>query len=97
MKKTFLFCLIVLLYSFHLDAAVTLPHIFGDHMVLQEGMNVPVWGHANPGEPVTVLIGGHTASTITGKDGRWKVFLGPLDTGGPFRTDCQGNERDHLP
>ena len=25
------------------DAAVTLPHVFGDNMVLQQGQRVPVW------------------------------------------------------
>ena len=25
---------------------VHLPHIFGDHMVLQAGMRIPVWGSA---------------------------------------------------
>ena len=28
--------------------------LFGDHMVLQQGMSVPVWGWADPGEQVTV-------------------------------------------
>jgi len=30
-------------------AEVTLPHVFSDHMVLQQGADVPVWGSASPG------------------------------------------------
>lgn len=28
--------------------AVTMPHVFGDHRVLQSGQPVPVWGWHNP-------------------------------------------------
>ena len=30
--------------------------LFSDHMVLQSGMAVPVWGTADPGEKVTVTF-----------------------------------------
>ncbi len=35
-------------------AAIVLPPVLSSHMVLQRGMNVPVWGTAAPGEKVTV-------------------------------------------
>ena len=35
-------------------ADVTMPKIFGDHMVLQRDGKVAVWGWADPGETVTV-------------------------------------------
>ena len=37
---------------------VNLPAVFGDHMVLQRDMKIPVWGMADPGEKVTVAIAG---------------------------------------
>ena len=43
-------------------AAVTMPHVFGDNMVLQQGQRVPVWGKAAPGEKVTVSFAGQTAT-----------------------------------
>ncbi len=55
-----------------------LPAIFGDHMVLQQEMKVPVWGTANPGEPVTVMAGDHSGVATTGADGKWRVDLAPL-------------------
>ncbi len=60
-------------------ADVKLPAIFGDHMVLQQGAKVPVWGWAEPGEKVTVSLGGQKAEAITGADGKWLVKLEPFN------------------
>ena len=35
------------------QADVKLPSVFGNHMVLQQGQKLPVWGWAEPGETVT--------------------------------------------
>lgn len=59
-------------------AAVRLPAIFGDHMVLQRDTGVPVWGWADPGETVTVTAGGDKASATAGPDGQWSVKLAKL-------------------
>jgi sialate O-acetylesterase len=64
-----------------LRADVKLPSIFSDHMVLQEGMKVPVWGTADPGEDVTVTVGKATAATKAGADGKWRVELASLPKG----------------
>ena len=53
--------------------ALTLPHIFGDHMVLQSGQLVPVWGWAAPGEAVTVSFAGQKKQAVAAADGRWEV------------------------
>ena len=52
---------------------VKLAGVFGDHMVLQRGRDVPVWGTASAGEEVRVVLGKQTHSTKAGQDGRWKV------------------------
>jgi sialate O-acetylesterase len=49
-------------------------------MVLQEGMKLPVWGTAGPGESVTVTVGTATAKTTAGPDGKWRVDLAALPT-----------------
>ena len=49
--------------------------IFGDHMVLQEGAKLPVWGTADPGEKVTVTFGTSTGSAAAATDGTWRVDL----------------------
>jgi sialate O-acetylesterase len=63
------------------EAKVRLPHIFSDHMVLQSGQDITVWGWADPGERVTVKVAGQTKKTrgdLT--DGHWSVVLKPLKT-----------------
>jgi len=52
-----------------------LPAIFGDHMVLQQGVKAPVWGWATPGQTVTVSFAGKKVSGKVHADGRWQVKL----------------------
>ena len=84
----FLFFILVFQYSF---AAVTLPALFSDHMVLQHEMSVPVWGWADPGEKVIVKIGDSVGETIANPEGRWKVRIDPLKAGGPYEMVISGN------
>ena len=42
------FFVVAFLASLSLRADVSLPPVFGDHMVLQRGMEIPVWGSARP-------------------------------------------------
>lgn len=54
-------------------ADVKLPAIFGDHMMLQQGHELPFWGTAEPGEQISVTVAGKTVMTNAGADGRWSV------------------------
>jgi sialate O-acetylesterase len=73
------YSLLLFLASFSpLRADVKLPAIFGDHMVLQRDISVPVWGTAAPGESVTVTAGGDKATATAGPDGKWSVKLDKL-------------------
>lgn len=75
------FCLSVLtLFPSIARADVRLPALFSDHLVLQRGKPVPVWGWADAGEAVNVAIAGQKAETMAGSDGKWRVTLQPLDT-----------------
>ncbi len=56
--------------------------LFSDHMVLQQGMAVPVWGWAEPGEQVTVSIGGQKQTATAGAEGKWMVRLSNLKASG---------------
>ena len=62
-------------------AALRLPAVFGDNMVLQRGQPVPIWGWADKGEEVTVSAAGQTCTAKAGEDGRWKSVLDKLDVG----------------
>jgi hypothetical protein len=71
-------------------ADVKLPAIFSDHMVVQRGRNIPVWGWADPGEDVTVSVAGQTKHTRAGADGRWLVRLSGLTSKAPFEISVKG-------
>ena len=64
-------------------AAVRLPGIFSEGMVLQRAMPLRIWGWADEGERVVVSFQGQEIAT-TARDGRWEVTLEPLEAGGPF-------------
>ena len=51
--------------------------LFSNNMVLQRGVEVPIWGTANEGEKVTVEFNRQKVSTIA-KEGKWMVKLKPL-------------------
>jgi len=59
-------------------ADVKLASVFGDSMVLQRDLPVPVWGWADAGEAVTVTLGDQTKKTETKSDGKWRVTLDVL-------------------
>jgi sialate O-acetylesterase len=72
-------------------AAVRLPKVFSDHMVLQQGKPLQVWGWAAAGEPVTVEIAGQKIVTTATAPGEWKATLVPLPAGGPHRLVVRGS------
>lgn len=72
------------------SAEVRLPAVFGDNMVLQRDMPVPVWGWADAGEKVTVKAAGQTVTAAPGSDGKWSAKLAPLSVGGPITVTVSG-------
>lgn len=59
-------------------ANVSLPDVISDAMVLQQNQRVPIWGNADPGEPVTVRFAAQSKSTTASADGEWLIKLDPL-------------------
>ena len=75
------------------QADVKLPAIFSNHMVLQRDMANPIWGWAEPGEEVSVVVDGKTKSTKAAADKTWRVVLDPLPVGGPHTIVIEGKNR----
>ena len=69
-----------------LPAEVRCAKLFGDHMVLQREMPVPVWGEAAPREAVTVAFAGQALTAVADASGRWRVTLDPLAASAEPRT-----------
>jgi sialate O-acetylesterase len=77
-----------------LRANVTLPSIFGDHMMFQRSVTLPVWGKALPGEKVSVSFGNRYEQTIADSMGRWRIALRSLPKSSePQNLVINGNNR----
>jgi sialate O-acetylesterase len=73
------------------SANVSLPRIMGDGAILQRGVVIPIRGHADPGEKVSVAFAGKTASAVADKDGRWAMSFPAMSAGGPYEIVVTGN------
>ncbi|TWI22749.1 sialate O-acetylesterase [Sphingobacterium siyangense] len=71
--KKILFSFILAGIAFSTQAKVTLPHVFGSNMVLQQGKPVVVWGHADPQEKIEVRLKGLIRKTVADQKGAWRV------------------------
>lgn len=65
--------------------------LFSDHVVLQRDAPLPVWGTADPGTTVTVVLSGATATAEADSTGHWEVRLPPQAAGGPFTMTIAGD------
>jgi len=70
--------------------AVELAGIFTDHVVLQRGVPVPVWGRADPGEQIMVSIDQQAKTTTADAAGAWTLRLDALQTAAPRTLSVTG-------
>lgn len=61
-----------------LQAAVKIPALLNNNMVLQRDKPVTIWGWADPAEEVAVYFAGQTVRTQADAKGNWEVQLQPL-------------------
>ena len=67
--------------------------IFGNEMVLQREMRVPVWGKGVPGEIVAVQIDNKKYTATVDKNGKWMIHTRPLPVGGPYIMKIVGKSK----
>lgn len=65
-------------------AQITLPKVFGDNMVLQRGIEIPIWGNAAPGKQITAVLGEIRVTTTADQQGSWKIHFPVFKAGGPY-------------
>lgn len=71
-------------------AAIRLGAPFGEHMVLQHGVPVAIWGTGCPGgDTVRVSIAGQSVTAKSDWAGRWMVLLAPIQAGGPYQMNIE--------
>ena len=67
------------------DAALEMPVIFSDNMVLQHSSSVAFWGMGEPGSKIVIETGWDTtAKTEVQADSTWIVKVPTVEPGGPY-------------
>ncbi len=84
MKKSMaLLCMLTITAGAAAASRLTVADPFTDHIVLQQGRKIPVWGTAAEGSRIVVELNGEK-SAATAKDGQWMVRLPSMKPGGPW-------------
>lgn len=65
------------------QAAVTLPSVLSDGVILQRDCPVSIWGKADPGEKIEIRLAGRKATVMAADDSTWYATLPAVKAGGP--------------
>lgn len=103
MKKIIIAVWAVLAVSV-VEAKVRVPRFFASGMVLQREVKVPVWGWADKGETVKLVLykDGQPLKQVKSQvtqDGKWKVELPKMKAGGPYEIKIEsykGNQETEI-
>lgn len=77
-----------------LNAQISLPSIFTDHMVLQQNSKVAIWGWGGASNTIKVVgswAPADTAKAVVASDGSWKTSLTTIKAGGPYTISITGS------
>jgi sialate O-acetylesterase len=85
LKYTFI-AIAVLLGCFQINAAIKLPALFSDNMMLQQKSNAPIWGWADKNQTIKIQTSwdAKTYEVKADKAGKWKIALQTPVAGGPY-------------
>ncbi|MBL6449656.1 sialate O-acetylesterase [Fulvivirga sp. 29W222] len=76
--------ILVLCLFYQSHGQITLPKVFGEGMVLQRDMKIPVWGNSASGALITAELGGVQITTQADEQGKWRVDFPEFKAGGPY-------------
>jgi sialate O-acetylesterase len=80
----------IVLSSGALAAPIKINGVFSEHMVVQSGQPLVVYGTATPGEPIGVKLAEKKAVAITNDKGDWSATLEAVPAGGPYELQVVG-------
>lgn len=85
MKKYFNIAITFLIIPHILFAQqLTVPKVFGNNMVVQRGINIPVWGKSTVGSKITIEFASTKTLATANAEGKWTARLPILSAGGPY-------------
>lgn len=76
--QRFIFAALVAASAASLSAAVKMPSVFSDNMLLQRGKKVKIWGTSESRATVEVEFANQKKSAMADADGKWAVWLSPM-------------------
>lgn len=85
-----LFFMLLMCYHQPLSAAIKLPKLISNGMVLQREKPIKIWGWADVGEKVEVRFAGKNFVTEAGANGKWQLMLPAMKAGGPKKMMLTG-------
>nr|WP_038555019.1 sialate O-acetylesterase [Draconibacterium orientale] len=83
-QYSFLALLLLFVFGGNLNAAVKLPRLVSNGMVLQRNEPVTVWGWADAGEMIQIEFLGEIYKTKADRNGNWQLELEAMAAGGPY-------------
>lgn len=91
---TGIFILTGIIFESPTIAAVRLPALIGNNMVLQQNAAINVWGWADAGEKITIQASWLSVpvSVTTTTEGNWKTILNTPKAGGPYTMTITGRD-----
>ncbi len=95
-KTIYFYFFILKLTSISIYSQISLPPFFSDHMVLQQGEEITIWGKASPKEEITGFFRGEIRKTKASNDGKWRLVFINASSGGPYNLKLLGKNTIEL-
>jgi len=92
-KTIYFYFFILKLTSSSIYSQISLPPFFSDHMVLQQGEEITIWGKASPQEKITGFFRGEVCKTKASNDGKWSLVFINASSGGPYNLKLLGKNK----
>lgn len=92
LRALFILTLLIFLNIITAKADLILPHIFSDHMVLQQKSKVNIWGWASPAEPISLstTFFNRKIEIVADSSGEWMISFRTPSAGGPHTITLEG-------
>ncbi|MBR1957812.1 MAG: hypothetical protein IKA28_02270 [Tidjanibacter sp.] len=96
MKRVVMIVMGLLMGALTAFGQLSMPNIFDDDMVLQQGKPVALWGEARPGAKVTARFADQRVSAVADAEGKWSLHLAEMTASAEPRTLVVSSGREKL-